>query len=190
MSHSADDNPSSSRHRGDQGEQHRGHQSRWRRGLFGGGGSAAVAPADVPGWEERHWTSRTLHRVGSLVAHSGAGVAAAVLLAVWFILGVSVGFPDWWETLLYSFTSAVTLVMVFVIQHTQTRQTSAIQRKLDELIRTSDRADGDLISVEEAPDEDLQARADLDLQERRRTADHRPSRAGSRDNAPGDRPDQ
>ena len=101
------------------------------------------------------------------MAHSGAGVAAAACLTVWLLVGVLAGFADWWETVLYSATSAVTLVMVFVIQHTQTRQTSALQRKLDELLRTSDRADSELISVEEAPDEDLQARADRDLEERR-----------------------
>jgi low affinity Fe/Cu permease len=154
----------------DEGGEGRG-PFRWRQGLFRGGGSAAVAPADVPGWHERHWTSRALHRVGSLVAHSAAGVAAAVVMTVWFIVGLSAGFADWWETVLYSSTAAVTLVMVFVIQHTQTRQTSAIQRKLDELLRTSDRADDELISVEEAPDEDLQARADLDLEERRQATD-------------------
>jgi low affinity Fe/Cu permease len=114
-----------------------------------------------------------LHRVGSVAAHSGAGVAAAVLLVLWMLVGLVAGFTNWWETVLYGVTSAVTLVMVFVIQHTQTRQTSAIQRKLDELLRTSDRADGGLISVEEAPDEDLQTLADINLEERRSTSDAR-----------------
>ena len=173
-------------------------QHQERTSLGGGEGCSAAGarrqwhPPTSPAGSERHWTSRTASP-GRVVG--GAGPVPVSLLRcwwrVWFIFGVFVGFPDWWETLLYSFTSAVTLVMVFVIQHTQTDQTSAIQRKLDELIRTSDRADGDLISVEEAPDEDLQARADLDLQERRRDyPDHRPSRAGSGDNAPGDRLDQ
>jgi len=42
---------------------------------------------------------------------------------------------QWWLTVLYAATASVTFVMVFVIQHTKARQTSATQRKLDELIR-------------------------------------------------------
>lgn len=114
-----------------------------------------VAPHG-PGWSERQWSSRTIHRVGEIVAHSGAGVAAAACVVGWFILGVSFAFPSWWQVGLYSVTSSITFVMVFVIQHTQQRQTVAIQRKLDELIRTS-RADDRLIGVEEAPDDSLQA---------------------------------
>jgi low affinity Fe/Cu permease len=43
-----------------------------------------------------------------------------------------------------------------VIQHTQQRQTAAIQRKLDELLRSSAEADSTVIAVEEAPDAELE----------------------------------
>jgi low affinity Fe/Cu permease len=83
-------------------------------------------------------------------------VVAAVFVAGWSIVGVATGFPGWWQTTLYSVTGSVTFVMVFVIQHTQQRQTAATQRKLDELLRSSDRADSTVIAIEEAPDDDLQ----------------------------------
>jgi len=57
-------------------------------------------------------------------------------------------------------------VMVFVIQHTQERQTLATQRKLDELIRSSATADDSLIAVEEAGDEHLKALNDRNLADR------------------------
>ena len=53
-----------------------------------------------------------------------------------------------------------------MIQHTQDRQTSATQRKLDELIRSSATADDTLIAVEEAADEHLHALNDLNLVDR------------------------
>ena len=56
--------------------------------------------------------------------------------------------------------------MVFAIQHTQARQQSATQRKLDELLRALPSADNTLISVEEAPDHELEARATLNLSDR------------------------
>ena len=71
---------------------------------------------------------------------------------------------------MYSVTGSVTLVMVFVIQHTQERQRSATQRKLDELIRSSASADDALIAVEEAGDEHLQALTDLNLADRERAS--------------------
>ena len=80
------------------------------------------------------------------------------------------GFPAWWQTMLYSVTGSITFVMVFVIQHTQERQTSATQRKLDELIRSSVRADNTLIAVEESADEHLQALAHLNIADRTRAS--------------------
>jgi len=108
-------------------------------------------------WTDRHWSSRLLHRVGEVAAHAGAGVVASLLVAGWLALGLRTGFPEWWQTTLYVTTGSVTFVMVFVIQHTQQRQTAATQRKLDELLRSSEPADSTLIAVEEASDAELKA---------------------------------
>jgi low affinity Fe/Cu permease len=136
---------------------------RLRRGMFSG---EVVAATHAPGWEQRHWTSRLLHRLGSIAAHSGAGVMAVALVIAWAIVGIMWDWADWWQTVLYSVTGSVTFVMVFVIQHTQERQTSATQRKLDELIRSSSHADNALIAVEEASADHLQALTDLNLSDR------------------------
>jgi low affinity Fe/Cu permease len=135
--------------------------------MFGG---SSVPTIHTAGWNQRHWSSRLLYRVGETVAHSGAGIVAAVLVVTWAVVGLFTGFPLWWQTTLYSVTGSVTFVMVFVIQHTQERQTAATQRKLDELIRSSDHADSTLIAVEEAPDEHLEALAHLNLVDREQAA--------------------
>ncbi|MEO8693761.1 MAG: low affinity iron permease family protein [Acidimicrobiales bacterium] len=119
-----------------------------------------------PGWQERQLSSRALHRVGDGVAHSGAGTAAAVLAVGWLVVGIAAGFPDWWGMVLYSATGLTTFVMVFVIQHTQARQTIAMQRKLDEVLRSSRHADNSVIAIEEAPDADLKALADASISDR------------------------
>ena len=137
---------------------------RWRRGLF----AAATHHDD---WRSRHWTSRLLHRVGEVVASAGAGVLAAVIVIGWAVIGALTAFPGWWATVLYSVTASVTFVMVFVIQHTHSRQTTAVQRKLDELIRADVAGDNSLIAVEEAPDEELQALADRSLTDRTSASD-------------------
>jgi len=66
----------------------------------------------------------------------------------WVVFGATIGFPGWWETALYATSSAITLVMVFSIQHTQSRQQTATQRKLDELVRSLPHADNRLIAAE------------------------------------------
>ena len=120
-------------------------------------------------WRQRHWSSRLLHRVGEVVSHSATGIIAAVVVAVWTVVGIVSRFPIWWQTTLYSVTGSVTFVMVFIIQHTQQRQTAATQRKLDEMLRSSEDANSALIAVEEAPDEDLERLARADVSERERS---------------------
>lgn len=133
----------------------------WRRGMFGGARRIHASE-----WSQRHWSSRTLHSVGDAAAHAGSGILAGVLVVGWLLVGLATGFPGWWQTTLYSTTGSVTFVMVFVIQHTQQRQVAATQRKLDELLRSSEHADSTLIAVEEAPDDALKDLARFHVAER------------------------
>jgi low affinity Fe/Cu permease len=134
------------------------------------GRTAGVLP-HASTWKERHWTSRLLHLIGEAASRTATGISAAGAVVVWAVVGVATGFPRWWQTALYSVAGSVTFLMVFVIQHTHERQTAATQRKLDELIRSSARADDNLIAVEEAADEHLQALTDLNHFDRARVAD-------------------
>jgi low affinity Fe/Cu permease len=62
---------------------------------------------------------------------------------------------------------------VLVIQHTQARAQEATQRKLDEILRASPEADSSLITLEEAPDNELKAATDAH-RDLRRGAQHEP----------------
>jgi low affinity Fe/Cu permease len=140
--------------------------------MFGG---STVATDHSTDWVKRHWTSRLIHRVGDGVSHSTAGTSVSVALFLWFLVGVVSGFSDWWQTALYSISGAVTLVMVFVIQHTHQREIAAVQRKLDELVSALPTADDQLVAVEEAPDEDLQALTAASLARRQGLESNGPS---------------
>ena len=147
-----------------------------RRGLIGARGT----PADVGAGPDTHAGTATgrsrsslaVHRLGEVSSHAGAGLGTGALIVVWLAIGAVTEFPDWWQVVLTTVGTCVTLIMVFAIQHTQSRQQSATQRKLDELIRAMPQADNHLIAVEEAPDEELQALAELNLADRETAVDH------------------
>ena len=123
--------------------------------------------------DQRQLGSRVLHAVDRWAARPtlALGVVAAVL--VWVLFSAVVGFPVRLETVFQTLAAATTLTMVFVIQHTQSRAQAATQRKLDEILRASPEADNSLITLEEAPDNELKA-ATAASRDVRRKADHEP----------------
>jgi low affinity Fe/Cu permease len=99
--------------------------------------------------------SSILHGVGDMTSRAGTAAIVAVVLVVFATTLAIEGFPGNWEVGFTTASSCVALVMLFVIQHTQSRQQIALQLKLDELIRTSPRADDHLVHIEVADDEEL-----------------------------------
>ncbi len=99
--------------------------------------------------------SRVLPWIGDLTSRAGAALIAAALIVVFAIALALDHFPINWETGFSAIASAVTLVMLFVVQHTQSRHQLALQLKLDELIRTSPGADDQLVHIEIADDAEI-----------------------------------
>ena len=97
-----------------------------------------------------------LYRIDHYSSLPMAVVVVALLLVAVIAVGASIGFPPAWISAVEVGTSIVTLVMVVVIQHTQGREQTATQRKLDELLRALPGASSSLMMLEQAPDTVLQ----------------------------------
>ena len=62
-------------------------------------------------------------------------VAALTFVCGWGVAGPLFHFSDAWQLVVNTGSSIITLLMVFIIQDTQNRETAAIQAKLNELIQ-------------------------------------------------------
>ena len=75
---------------------------------------------------------------------------------MWAVSGPAFGWSDTWQLVINTGTTIVTFLMVFVIQNTQSRDTQAMQLKLDELIRVNEMARNSLINLEEMSEIDVE----------------------------------
>jgi len=97
--------------------------------------------------------SKVLYRIDHYASLPVVDVSVVVLLVSLLVLGAVLGFPTAWVVGFEVSVSALTLLMVFTIQHTQSREQAATQRKLDELLRALPGAAESLMMLEEAPKE-------------------------------------
>ena len=88
-------------------------------------------------------------------------ICAVGLLITWALCGPITGFSQQWQLIVNTGTTILTFLMVFIIQNTQNRHTSALQIKLDEVIRALRGAKNNLIDLENLTEAELN-----ELQER------------------------
>jgi low affinity Fe/Cu permease len=109
---------------------------------------------------------RIFGRAAGAVAHATGRPASFILcctiVIIWAVSGPIFGFSDTWQLIINTGTTIVTFLMVFLIQNTQNRDGTAVQAKLDELIRVS-RGKNDFIGIEhlsEAEVEEFRSRCE------------------------------
>jgi low affinity Fe/Cu permease len=106
---------------------------------------------------KRSMISRWLSRLDRHASRPLAAVLVIGAAGLWIVVSIAAGFPARWETVFQTLVAALTLMMVFVIQHTQQRQQRATQRKLDEILQALPDTDKSLLTLEHASDEELHA---------------------------------
>jgi low affinity Fe/Cu permease len=86
---------------------------------------------------------------------SVATIVAAVAVLVWFASGPLFHFSNTWQLVVNTGTTVLTFLMVFVIQATQIRDSTALHVKLDELIAVTAGASNRAIGIERASEADI-----------------------------------
>jgi low affinity Fe/Cu permease len=85
-----------------------------------------------------------------------AVISACLVIVIWALTGPLFNYSDTWQLVINTGTTIVTFIMVFIIQHSQNKDTTAIQLKLNELIASNNKASNRLVNIEDLTEDELQ----------------------------------
>jgi low affinity Fe/Cu permease len=93
-----------------------------------------------------------------VIAGAGSNMALAFsvgIIALWGLSGFFFDFSQKWVSIIGTLSSVITILMVFLIQKTQNKDSLAIQLKLNELVAAHGSASNRLVNVEGMTEEEL-----------------------------------
>jgi low affinity Fe/Cu permease len=122
-----------------------------------GSGRPAAPPSDSI--DRPHCRASTFDRLGRTVARwtgrPATFLSAFLMIVIWLLVGPLFDWGEGWQLFINTSTTIITFLMIFLLQGTQNRDTEAVQLKLDELIRSIERASNSMLKVEELDQEAL-----------------------------------
>lgn len=101
------------------------------------------------------WFAKLAQRAAKLTGSSAAFLAACILTLLWLVSGPLFHWNDTWQLIINTISNIVAMLMLFLIQNTQNRESAALQLKADELLRAMRGAQNAFINLEELSEEDL-----------------------------------
>jgi low affinity Fe/Cu permease len=112
-------------------------------------------PVEVRVRTTNDWFGRFAAKASGWLGSKWAFAGAGFVIVVWALVGPVFHFSDTWQLVINTGTTIVTFLMVFLIQNTQNRDARAINLKLNELIRSIDKARDQMIDIENLSDLEL-----------------------------------
>jgi low affinity Fe/Cu permease len=88
-----------------------------------------------------HWTSEHLGSAPFFLVN-------VVLTLGWAAAWAARGWDDWWQFVCTTVLTITTWLLLILVQHTQNRDTKAMQKKLDALVSANDRISNALVGIE------------------------------------------
>jgi len=101
------------------------------------------------------WFGQFAARASGWMGSKWAFAVAILTILGWAASGQMFHFSNTWQLVINTGTTIVTFLMVFLIQNTQNRDARAINLKLDELIRATDKAQNQMMDIENLSDLEL-----------------------------------
>ncbi len=102
-----------------------------------------------------YWFTKMAQKAAKVTGSSPAFLAVCVLTLLWLASGPLFRWSDTWQLVINTLSNIVAMLMLFLIQNTQNRESAALQLKVDELLRAVRGAQNAFINLEELTEEDL-----------------------------------
>ncbi|MBN8831106.1 MAG: low affinity iron permease family protein [Sphingomonadales bacterium] len=100
--------------------------------------------------------TRIAGRIATLAGKPLTFILALACIIIWAVTGPMFAFSEVWQLVINTGTTIVTFLMVFLVQNTQNRDASAMQAKLDELLRAVGQAREQFIGIEHLTDVEIE----------------------------------
>jgi low affinity Fe/Cu permease len=101
------------------------------------------------------WFADMAQRTAKIAGSSHAFIAVCGVTLAWLFSGPLFRWSNSWQLIINTFTNIASMLVVFLIQNTQNRESAAQQLKLDELLRALRGAQNSFINLEELTEDDL-----------------------------------
>jgi len=96
------------------------------------------------------------HYATKYTGSSYAFLIAVFILIIWGVSGPYFQYSDTWQLVINTGTTCITFLMVFLIQQSQNKDTTAVHLKLNELIAANKYASNRLVSIEDFTEKELE----------------------------------
>src|ERR1022692_1969550 len=84
-----------------------------------------------------YWFATMAQSTAKAAGSSSAFIAICGITLLWMVTGPLFHWSDTWQLVINTVTNIVSMLMVFLIQNTQNRESSALQLKIDEVAQGS-----------------------------------------------------
>ena len=102
-----------------------------------------------------YWFAAMAQRTAKITGSSPAFMAVCLLTLLWLVSGPLYHWSDTWQLIINTVSNIVAILMLFLIQNTQNRESAALQLKVDELLRAVRGAQNAFINLKALSEEDL-----------------------------------
>jgi low affinity Fe/Cu permease len=103
----------------------------------------------------KNWFAGLAEQASRATGSSPAFIAVCCITILWLATGPIFHWSDTWQLIINTLTNIVSMLMIFLIQNSQNRESTALQLKVDELLRAVRGAQNAFINLEALSEEDL-----------------------------------